>query len=249
MKKYKVSVIIPVYNGEKYLSNAIESVLRQEILCEIIIVNDCSTDGTEAVVEQYIHLEQVHYLKNKRNRGVAYSRNRGVKESRGEYVAFLDADDWWEETKLKKQLQILKGSSAVLCSTARELFDEDGKSTGRIIPVPKIITYKRLLRHNCIACSSVIMKREIALEFPQEYDKAHEDYIMWLNILKKYPLAVGINEPLLKYRLCNTGKSGNKLKSAKMTYQVYRYVGCSQIQAAVYFLSYAIHGVIKYMGI
>ncbi len=242
-----MSVIIPVYNGEKYLSKAIESVLRQEILCEIVIVNDCSTDGTENVIQGYSHLEQVRYLKNERNKGVAYSRNRGVEASTGEYIAFLDADDWWEDTKLKKQLQALKGSGAVLCSTARELFDENGKSIGKIIPVPKVINYKRLLHHNCIACSSVIMKREIALEFPQEYDKAHEDYIMWLKILKKYPMALGINEPLLKYRLSSAGKSGSKLKSAKMTYQVYRYIGCGQIQAAAYFVLYAIHGVIKYI--
>ena len=92
------------------------------------------------------------------------------------------------------------------------------------------------------------MKREAALEFPMEHEDSHEDYIAWLKILGKYGPAAGINEPLLRYRLSAGGKSGNKLKSARMTFLVYRYMGFGKVKAAACFLSYALHGVWKYAG-
>lgn len=243
----EISVIIPVYNGEKYLIHAMESVLCQKVSCEIIVVDDGSKDRTAELVKPYVDKGEVRYLKNERNMGVAYSRNRGVVESEGDYVAFLDADDYWETGKLECQLKVMKNSQAALCCTARELMTADGVLTGRILDVPERIDYKMLLKHNCIACSSVLMKREIALEFLQEHDDAHEDYIMWLKILKKYPYAIGINKPLLKYRMNPAGKSGSKWNSAKMTYKVYRYMGLNPVQRVRYFISYALHGVFKYM--
>lgn len=242
-----ISVIIPVYNGEKYLIQAIDSAIGQTISCEIIVVDDGSKDRTAELVRPYADAGKIRYLHNETNMGVAYSRNLGVRESRGAYVAFLDADDCWDKGKLERQLKLMTSSQAVICCTARELMAADGTLTGRIIDVPEKIDYKMLLKHNCIACSSVLMKRDIALVFRQEYDEAHEDYIMWLKILKQYPYAIGINEPLLKYRMNPEGKSGSKWKSARMTYKVYQYIGLSPVQRIYYFISYALHGVFKYM--
>ena len=80
-----------------------------------------------------------------------------------------------------------------------------------------------------------------------EHDDSHEDYITWLRILNKYGLAAGIDQPFLKYRLSEGGKSRSKLKSARMTYRVYRYIGCSRLQSFICFASYAIHGIWKYL--
>lgn len=244
---FEVSVIIPVYNGEKYIKQAIDSVLCQTVFCEIIVVDDGSKDRTAELVRSYEDEGRVRFLQNDTNRGVAYSRNLGVRESKGIYVAFLDADDYWDRKKLERQLELMSNRQAALCCTARELMTDDGTLTGRVIPVPEKIDYKMLLKHNCIACSSVLMKREIALKVRQEHDDAHEDYIMWLKILREYPYAIGINEPLLKYRMNPAGKSGSKWKSARMTYKVYQYIGLNPIQRAYYFISYALHGVFKYM--
>ena len=115
------------------------------------------------------------------------------------YIAFLDADDWWEPGKLKEQLKRLEETGYVLCSTGRELMNADGSSTGRTIPVKEKITYRELLKHNSINCSSVILRRDVAREFPMEHDDSHEDYITWLKILRKYGCAAGINKPYLKY--------------------------------------------------
>ena len=105
---------------------------------------------------------------------------------------FLDADDWWENEKIEKQLQALEASKAVLCATARELVRADGKTLDRIIEIPECIQYQALLKTNCIPCSSVILKTEVAREFYMCHDELHEDYIMWLKILKKYGNAIGV---------------------------------------------------------
>lgn len=109
----------------------------------------------------------------------------------------------------------MERTGCVLSCTARELMTPQGELTGRIIPVKEEITYRDLLHHNSINCSSVVLKTEVAKNYPMEHDDSHEDYITWLKILQKYKKACGIREPLLKYRLSNQGKSGNKLQSAR----------------------------------
>lgn len=241
-----MSVIIPAYNCAPYIAQSIDSALMQKVPMEIIVINDCSTDDTEAEILKYASNPTVRYIKNETNLGASGSRNLGVQMAKGKYVAFLDSDDWWEPEKLKKQLQLMKETKSVLCGTARLLVNPDGTSMDKIIPVPEEITYRTLLKHNCINCSSVLLFRKVALEFPMEHEDSHEDYIMWLRILQKYKKACGINEPLLNYRLSASGKSGSKLNSAKMTFKAYRYMGFGLVKSCICFCSYAIHGVMKY---
>lgn len=247
MKKM-VSVIMPAYQCAGTIDAAIASVLSQEVPLELIVLNDCSADDLDQVMEKYAADPRVRYVKNERNLGASGSRNRGIELARGDYIAFLDADDWWEAGKLKKQLALLEKEQAVLCSTGRELITPDGRQTGRVIGVRPEITYRDLLHHNSINCSSVLMRAEAAREFPMEHEDSHEDYIMWLRVLKKYGRAVAVNEPLLKYRLSNGGKSGSKLHSARMTYRVYRYIGFGRVKSAACFVMYAVNGVLKYAG-
>lgn len=252
MNKPQVSVIIPAYNCDKYISLAIDSALNQKFSeqrlgIEILVINDCSPDQLDEVMIQYKENPLVFYIKNEKNMGAAQTRNKGVCMARGEYVAFLDGDDYWAEDKLEKQLKAIEKSQTVLCSTARELMTPDGMCTGKIIPVKEKITYKELLKHNSINCSSVLIKTEVAKEFPMHHEDSHEDYIMWLEVLEKYQKACAVNEPLLKYRLSNKGKSGSKMKSARMTFLVYRYVGFSLPKSILCFVSYALHGVCKYL--
>ncbi len=241
-----VSVIIPAYNSEKYISKAIDSALSQDVPLEIIVVDDCSTDSLSELMKSYVSDARVCFLQNEKNLGAAESRNIGVSLAKGEYVAFLDADDYWMPDKLQKQLSVIENGDYAMCATARELITQNGDSTGRIIPVKDIITYNDLLKHNSINCSSVLIKTSVAKEFPMHHDDCHEDYIMWLEVLGKYGKACGINEPLLKYRLSNKGKSGSKLKSAKMTFMVYRRMGFGWLKSVKCFCSYVFHGVKKY---
>lgn len=246
MSRPLVSVIMPAYNCIATVGAAIDSALAQEVPLEVIVVDDRSPQDLTEVLAPYREDPRVKILRNETNLGAAGSRNVGVAAATGEYIAFLDADDIWAPEKLQKQLALIREKDSVLCATARELMTPEGELTGRVIPVKETITYKELLKHNSINCSSVLMKAEVAKAFPMEHEDSHEDYILWLKILQKYGFACAVNEPLLRYRLSNTGKSGSKLHSAKMTFKVYRYMGFGTVSACLLFASYAFHGVMKY---
>lgn len=241
-----VSVIIPVYNGADMIGGAIASARMQKVPLEIIVVDDCSGDGLAQTMQKYDDDPSILYVRNEKNMGAAASRNLGVSLAHGEYVAFLDADDRWRADKLAKQLARIEAENSVLCCTARELLRPDGTPTGRVIPVKERITYRSLLRHNCINCSSVLARTDVMKRFPMEHEEAHEDYITWLRILKEYRFACAVNEPLLQYRLSKSGKSGSKGRSAVMTFKVYRCMGFGYARSLLCFCSYALHGVAKY---
>ena len=204
--------------------------------------------GGSATNDGYGENDRVRYIRNETNKGASASRNRGVQLAKGDYIAFLDADDYWDPEKLEKQEKALAKTGDVLCCTGRELIYDQEPEKQKIFSVPERITYKMLLRGNVIGCSSVLAKRSVLLEFPMEKDECHEDYLDWLRILKKYGTACGVDEPLLKYRLSSTGKSGNKLHSAGMTYRVYRELGMGTFRSLYCFACYAVNGVRKYYG-
>ena len=211
------------------------------------MIDDCSTDNTKEILDSYGDKSGFRYFRNNRNLGAAGSRNLGVREAKGEYIAFLDADDWWAEGKLREQLELLRQTGSVLCSTGRELMNPDGTSAGKYIPVKAAVTYRDLLAHNSINCSSVLVKREAVLRFPMEHDDSHEDYLTWLKILKHYGPAAGINKPLSqipshgKQQVEKQGEIGGHGHTG-----LYRYMGYNILQSAVFFVSYALHGLWKY---
>ena len=244
----RVSVIIPVYNGAAYIRRAIDSALKQDVELEVLVIDDGSTDDIDTVMQAYENEDRVTYLKNPENLGVAGTRNRGVSLSQAPYIAFLDADDWWEEGKLTKQLAAMEKAGAVLSSTGRELMSPDGTSTGRVIGLPARITMKEILKTNVISTSAVVARRAVLAAHPMEHDDSHEDYITWIRIIREHGFAIGIDEPYLLYRMSESSKSGNKLKSARMHYRAYRYCGLGVGTSLLHFISYAFHGVKKYYG-
>ncbi len=241
-----VSVIIPAYNGSGTIAKAVSSVLAQDIPLEIIIVDDCSDDDLQRALLPFSGCGCLKLLRNKENLGVARSRNRGVRHAEGKFVAFLDCDDWWEKDKLKRQLYLMKKTGCVLCSTARRLVTPDGVRKNRVIHVKPHLKAVDLMFQNPVTCSSVVVRRDVALRFPMTHDECHEDYLTWYNIIKTYHHACAVDLPLVNYRLSNAGKSGNKLKSAKMTYQTYRHMGFDPFLSAICFAGYALNGVYKY---
>jgi teichuronic acid biosynthesis glycosyltransferase TuaG len=243
-----VTIVIPAYRAEAYLRQSLESALRQEISCEILIIDDCSPDETGALADglRAEHPEEIKVIHNQQNLGVAESRNIAIRMARGRYIALLDADDWWADGKLKKQVALLETTGCALCCTGRELMNPDGSSLQKTIGVPARISYQMILKTNLISCSSVLMRTEVAQEFEMTHDELHEDYILWLKILKKYGDACGIDAPLLKSRLSDGGKSRNKLKSAKMQFGVYRLMGFGLLRSCFYFIQYAVNGFRKY---
>ena len=244
------SIIIPVFNHCRHTLACLRALAAHPpaAACEILVIDDHSTDDTMEKMGRYGENDRVRYIRNETNKGASASRNRGVQLAKGDYIAFLDADDYWDPEKLEKQEKALAKTGDVLCCTGRELIYDQEPEKQKIFSVPERITYKMLLRGNVIGCSSVLAKRSVLLEFPMEKDECHEDYLDWLRILKKYGTACGVDEPLLKYRLSSTGKSGSKLHSAGMTYRVYRELGMGTFRSLYCFACYAVNGVRKYYG-
>ena len=248
-----VTIIMPAYNAEKHIVEAIDSVLAQTYTdWELLVLDDCSTDHTAVVVEDYTRRDKrVHLLRNKVNLGVGQTRNCGVDNSTAEWIAFLDSDDMWEPDKLKKQMALVEDDpKAELIFTASSFIDESGEKRNYILHVPQRITRKELLKQNLISCSSVLVKRALLLEHKMPgKGMIHEDFATWLSILDEKAFAYGIDEPLLIYRLSANSKSGNKIKAAKMNWNTYRASGLKPIPAIYYMICYMYNGVKKYRNI
>lgn len=248
-----ISVIIPAYQAEEYIEKALISALEQKgnFKLELIIVDDASTDNTGKIIKSILDRYKeanIKYIRNETNTGVVKARNIAIDISKGDYIAFLDSDDWWIENKINRQLEKMKTEDAVLCYTARRLVSNEGIviEEKRFIEVPEQTTYDNLLKTNVISCSSVLACSEVIKEFKFANEEMHEDYLLWLKILKKHGYAVGINEPMLMSRMSKGGRSRNKIRSAKMQLKVYRYLGIGFFKTVYYFLNYALAGFSKY---
>lgn len=188
----------------------------------------------------------VRIYRNEQNIGVADTRNMGVELAYGSYIAYLDADDVWDDGKLEHQLDILEKTGACLCNTARRMINASGETTERIMHTPEKITLKMLKNTNYINCSAVLITREAAKKYPMEHaDDCHEDYLTWLRLLADIDYVVGIDEPYLLYRLSPAGKSRNKLKAAQMTYHTYCYAGYGRVRAFFMMFAYILYGIMR----
>lgn len=251
-KKREVSIIMPAYNAEKYIEEAIRSVMTQTYKeWELIVINDCSADNTEQVVLKIAaEDERIRYLKNNVNLGVSESRNKGIKCSRNDWVAFLDSDDFWVADKLEKQLQLCKRyEEGKLFFTGSGFVNANGKKSSYVLRVPEKIKFRRLLKQNVISCSSVLAQKELLLKYPMTGDFLHEDFAVWLKILKESKYAYAVDEPLLIYRLSEQSKSSDKKKAAWMTWQVYRTIGLNIAECLYYFIWYTYKNLKKYRKI
>lgn len=243
-----ISVVMPAYNSSNTIEASVKSVLGQSFTdFELIIVNDCSKDNTLDVIESLAESDsRIKVIANAQNRGVAFSRNAAVSAASGEWIAFLDSDDIWREDKLEKQLALTKeNSEAVLIGTASGFMDWEGNPYSYIMPIPEKIDYKTLLGRNILSCSSVMVKTELIKNVKMYSDKISEDYAAWLTILRDIKYAYGINEPLLTYRVQKNSKSSSRLKSVKMLYKTYKYVGYNAIVSAFLVLRYTLYSVSK----
>lgn len=146
----------------------------------------------------------------------------------------------------KKQLVLVEEKAAELVFTGSAFMDEEGNAMDWQLYVPRTLTYRQLLKQNLISNSSVLVKKELFARFFAAGDGMHEDYAIWLGITASGCITYGIDEPLLVYRIARSSKSGNKLKSAKMHWNTYRYKGLNPLAAACYMCWYTVNGFLKY---
>ncbi len=194
-----VSVVMPAYNAEKYISEAITSVMNQGHRdWDLIIIDDGSSDRTfELAMELSQNDDRINVQKNSKNHGVTYSRNRGIKVAKGPWVAFLDSDDMWRREKLSSQLELahaLDGASFLFTGTA--YMNEAGDISSYALRPPETVCFKDLLAQNPITCSSVLIRKDLLKDDAAAHDGLHEDYAMWLSVLKGEQRAYAVSQPL-----------------------------------------------------
>lgn len=250
-KEVLVSIVMPAYNCEKYIVGAINSVLAQTYQnWELLVIDDESKDNTFKIVNEFGDKDsRIRPIKNKKNMGVSATRNRGIEIAVGEWVAFLDSDDMWSPAKLEKQLNLAKQNSAEFLFTGSSYINIEGELFKGISEVPEKVSYKKLRNQNVIPCSSVLIKKRFFDNIKMEKDEIHEDYAVWLRVLKTGVIAYGVNEPLLIYRISRNSKSGNKIKTINMTYKVFRFIGINPIGSTYFMLRHVLGSIVKYKKI
>lgn len=249
MEKELVSVIMPAYNAEKYISFAVESVIKQTYKnWELIVVNDCSFDKTKEIVENYITLDsRIKIVSLVTNQGVANARNIALNISNGDYIAFLDSDDIWHEEKINRQLEYIQNQKVDACCSDYSIINENGVLV-KDRKVPKKIGFKDLLKENTVILSSVLIKKNSIGNVCFNPNCYHEDYLFWLELLKQNCIFVGLNLDLLCYRVHSGGRSFNKINAAKHRWIIYReFLNLNLMMTWFYFIQYALNGIRKYI--
>ena len=246
-----VSVIMAAYNAEKTIEQSINSVLNQTYpAVELLVVDDYSQDRTVKLVENIMARDnRVRLIYNKENSGVSYTRKHGLEEAKGAWIAILDSDDIWAPEKLEKQIILQKKMNADLLFTGSAFMDSDGQPIDWYLHAPSEVTYRHLLKQNVLSNSSSLVRKELYEKYYAVGDGMHEDFAVWLGILKEGKKAYGVDEPLLTYRIAKSSKLGNKIKAAKMNWNTYRYIGLNPLSAFYYECWYVVKGLMKYKNL
>lgn len=215
-KPPKISVIMPAYNVSEYIRDAIESFLIQSYTStELIIVNDGSTDDLKARIKDLvIQNKNISYIEQE-NRGVSAARNLAIKYAKGDWIAFLDADDIWYKNKLSIQMQAI--GDCVWSHSDSHYFGlgyENNPKRSDLSEMFEGNIFLKLLEENFITTSSILIRKETLLKFGgfDENMEALEDWRLWLSIAKNYPISL-VKKPLLKYRMypSSTSKKARKM--------------------------------------
>lgn len=246
-----VSVIMPAHNAGITVASAIESVIAQSYeQWELIVIDDCSTDNTVALVSEYMKRDKrIKLFQTDKSFGKPfYPRNIGIKNASGRYIAFLDSDDLWLPTKLEHQIPLFDESNVAIAFSYYEKFstDETNLDNKRVIKSPSSVSFKTALYGNPIGnLTGMYDTQKVGKVFFE--DAGHEDYILWLTILKKGFIAKNTNTVEARYRVAEKSVSSNKGKAASWTWNIYRKtLGFNLIKSLFCYSIYMIKGVLKY---
>lgn len=248
MRKALFSVIVPCHNADVYIVEAIESVISQSYTnWELLIIDDCSSDNSVSIIQNYCSIDnRIKYYKTKEPSGSpALPRNIGIENAMGRFIAFLDSDDVWLPNKLEEQLKLFDKTETAIVYSNYEKMAETGKRENRIIKAPSTVDYKQLLLGNVIGCLTAVYDTDkIGKVYFSEH--SHEDYIMWLSILKRGYMAKNTNTVTALYRVRNKSVSSNKLKALSWQWSIYVDVEkTGYLKAIYYFVNYAYKAFLK----
>ena len=243
-----VSVIMPCHNGEKYLRQAVDSVLAQTYAnWELLVIEDNSTDDSVAVIEEYCAKDRrIKLLHTPAPTGKpATPRNVGIEVATGRFVAFLDCDDQWLPCKLEHQLPLFEKAHCAAVFSFYKKMDAAGNVRPAVVTSPAVVSFDQLLDGNCIGnLTGVYDTAKVGKVYQKEIH--HEDYLMWLQVLQKGFIARNTGTVEAYYRESGTSVSGSKLKALSWTWAIYRKeLGLSLPSSAVHFVRYGVRGLLK----
>lgn len=216
-----VSIIMPSWNTGRFIAESIQSVLNQTYQqWELIIVDDCSTDNTDEVVTGFQD-KRIRYFKNKVNSGAAVTRNRALREAKGEWIAFLDSDDLWEPEKLEHQLKFMKKHHYVFSYHEYMKIDENSRSLHIHVSGPEVVTKKRMYNYGYPGCLTFMYSAKTIGLIQIKDIKKNNDYAILLKLCKKANCYL-LKENLAQYRVRKKSISHDKIsKKLKSHYDLF----------------------------
>lgn len=228
-----VSIIMPSWNTGGFIAESIQSVIDQTYQnWELLIVDDCSTDNTDEVVASFED-DRIKYFHNEKNSGAALSRNRAMREARGEWIAFLDSDDLWIPEKLEKQIKFMKENGYTLSYTEYEKIDEESKTLNIHVSGPEKVNKRKIYNYDYIGQLTMMYSAKKYGVIQIKDIKKNNDYAIRLQLYKKPgTCAYLLKEKLAKYRVRKVSISHDKFRRKfKSHYDLFHM--CDEKPAAV----------------
>lgn len=245
-----VSIVTPTYNSLEFIADTYACIAAQtHRRWEWLITDDCSSDGSLQWLQRLAERDpRVKPRANSENSGAAVTRNGSIARASGDYLAFIDSDDYWEPEKLERQLQFM-GEKIDFSFTAYAIMDEGGNLTGQLVDANRSGSFgyeDMLCKAATLGCSTVMLRRSAFADLSMPLIRTGQDYALWLKLLKTGKRAHLIGEPLTRYRITPNSISRNKVKKAKRQWQIYREIeGLALPKAAYCFAFYAWRAVFR----
>lgn len=248
-QKNLVSIITPVYNAGKFIAETIECIQAQTYVdWELLLINDCSQDNSVQQIEHYMQADsRIRLIHLETNSGAAVARNKGIEQAKGQYIAFVDSDDCWEPRKLELQLAYMQQHGVAFTYTNFKLLNEDGSVRKERMKLPTSRDYYGLLKNTAIACSTVVIDRNIIGDFRMPLVRKGQDTATWLMLMRERGVtAYLVDEVLNGYRQVKGSLSNNKFKALQRTWYIYRELEkLPLLKSAYYFVNYAIQATLR----
>lgn len=234
-----VSIIMPAYNSSKFIGESLESIINQSYKnWEVIIIDDCSTDNTGEVVKKLMKKDKrIKYFRLEKNSGAAVARNKAIDFATGKFIAFLDSDDIWFPEKLEKQIKYMKENDYYFTCTSYSKINETGNFLNQIIMAREKSNYNDLLK-TCPGNSTVIYNAEVLGKFIIPDIRKRNDYVLWLQVIKKAGYLYGIKEPLGSHRIRKGSISSKKFSLVGYHWEIYRNIEQLSLYKSIYLIVY-----------
>ncbi len=240
-----ISIITPCYNASRYIGETIESVLNQTYTdWEMLVVDDCSSDNSADIIKHYCDKRIRYYKTDAPSGSPALPRNIGLRESKGDFIAFLDSDDLWEPNKLESQMRFMQNNSVSFVYSYYSRFSSRDR-VGGVIKSPDKADYNSIKKRDYIPMLTILIKKDVlnGVEFKA---RPKEDYVFLLDLFKKGVVAYNTKEMVALYRIAENSRSSNKFNMFIEHYNILRDYGFTPVLSFLYTTTHSLAAILKY---